>query len=182
MQYATCSAADFVHPKFAELCNAMGLPLAFRRKIWEFVYIAYHLDRLNVLTPGARGLVFGVGTEPLPAFFAALGCHIVATDAPDDVAEDGGWKEHRWSSRVEKLTNGGICDPKLFRERVSYRTVDMNSIPFDLGQFDFCWSACCLEHLGSLQHGLEFVEASVERCLRPGGIAIHTTSTTSHPM
>ena len=51
MQHATCSAADFVHPKFAELCHAMGLPLVFRRKIWEFVYIAYHLGRLNVLAP-----------------------------------------------------------------------------------------------------------------------------------
>lgn len=175
MQYATPSASDFVHPKFAELCRTMGLPLAFRRKIWEFVYIAHHLDRLNVLIPGSRGLVFGVGTEPLPAVFAARGCHIVATDAPDDVAEDGGWKEHRWSSHVENLTNDGICDPDLFRERVSYRTVDMNAIPSDLGQFDFCWSACCFEHLGSLQHGLDFVEASVDLCLRPGGTAIHTT-------
>lgn len=175
MQYATCSASDFVHPKFVELCKAMRLPLAFRRKTWEFVYIAHHLSRLNALTPGARGVVFGVGTEPLPALFAALGCEVVATDAPSHIAEEGGWKEQRWSSEVEKLSNDGICDPELFRERVSYRSVDMNSIPADLGQFDFCWSACCFEHLGSLQHGLDFVQASVEQCLRPGGIAVHTT-------
>jgi hypothetical protein len=31
-----------------------------------------------------------------------------------------------------------------------------------------------MEHLGSLQHGLDFVIAAM-KCLRPGGIAIHTT-------
>lgn len=51
----------------------------------------------------------------------------------------------------------------------------MNSIPAELtGQFDFCWSACALEHLGSIKNGLRFIERSVE-CLVPGGVAVHTT-------
>ena len=33
---------------------------------------------------------------------------------------------------------------------------------------------CALEHLGSLEDGLRFVERSLE-CLRPGGVAVHTT-------
>ncbi len=51
----------------------------------------------------------------------------------------------------------------------------MTSIPskFD-GQFDFCWSVCALEHLGTLQNGLEFVRQAT-RTLRPGGVAVHTT-------
>ncbi len=54
----------------------------------------------------------------------------------------------------------------------------MNSIPCDLdGQFDFCWSACALEHLGSLANGLSFVESSL-RTLKPGGVAVHTTEFT----
>jgi SAM-dependent methyltransferase len=51
----------------------------------------------------------------------------------------------------------------------------MNRIPDDVAGFDFCWSSCCFEHLGSLQHGIEFVVDSVERTLRPGGVAVHTT-------
>jgi hypothetical protein len=51
----------------------------------------------------------------------------------------------------------------------------MNAIPADLaGSFDFCWSTCAFEHLGSIERGLGFVEASLET-LRPGGVAVHTT-------
>ena len=51
----------------------------------------------------------------------------------------------------------------------------MNDIPKDLHrQFDFCWSVCAFEHLGSIQKGLDFVRESV-KLLKPGGIAVHTT-------
>jgi SAM-dependent methyltransferase len=50
----------------------------------------------------------------------------------------------------------------------------MNDIPAHIRDFDVCWSACALEHLGSLEHGLRFIERSLDT-LRPGGIAIHTT-------
>ena len=33
-----------------------------------------------MLRPGRRGLIFAAGREPLPAFFAAFGAEIVATD------------------------------------------------------------------------------------------------------
>lgn len=44
----------------------------------------------------------------------------------------------------------------------------------DLADYDFTWSSCCLEHLGSIQHGLDFAENSL-RPLRSGGVAVHTT-------
>lgn len=50
----------------------------------------------------------------------------------------------------------------------------MNHIPESLTDFDFCWSACALEHLGSIEKGLAFIERTVS-CLKPGGWAIHTT-------
>jgi SAM-dependent methyltransferase len=50
----------------------------------------------------------------------------------------------------------------------------MNHIPKDLRGFDFIWSSCSLEHLGSLKHGEYFVYNAM-RCLKPGGIAVHTT-------
>lgn len=63
----------------------------------------------------------------------------------------------------------------MFRALVTFAAVDMNDIPSSLaGGFDFCWSACSLEHLGSLQNGLNFIARSLET-LKPGGIAVHTT-------
>jgi SAM-dependent methyltransferase len=50
----------------------------------------------------------------------------------------------------------------------------MNAIPHTLGGYDFCWSVCALEHLGSIRQGLDFIENSLN-VLRPGGIAVHTT-------
>jgi glycosyltransferase involved in cell wall biosynthesis len=52
----------------------------------------------------------------------------------------------------------------------------MNNIPEDLkqGEFDFIWSSCAFEHIGSIEHGLRFVKESL-KCLKPGGMAIHTT-------
>ena len=176
MQFATCSTADMVHPRFAELMSLIGIAPSFHRKQWEFGYILHHLLQRNVITPGARGLGFGVGLEVLPAAFANMGSYVVASDAPPEVNEGAGWREtDQHSLSIEDLPNPGICEVRDFQQRVSYRSVDMNNINADLTGFDFCWSACCFEHLGSIQHGLEFVKNSVERCLAPGGIAVHTT-------
>ena len=60
------------------------------------------------------------------------------------------------------------------RNHVKLRSVDMNSIPDDIEGYDFTWSACAFEHLGSIDKGLEFVKNSL-KCLKPGGIAVHTT-------
>ena len=50
----------------------------------------------------------------------------------------------------------------------------MNDISDDLRDFDFVWSSCSLEHLGSLQKGKDFIYNAME-CIKPGGIAVHTT-------
>ena len=51
----------------------------------------------------------------------------------------------------------------------------MNDIAAELdGGFDFCWSICAFEHLGSIEQGLRFVERT-GRLLKPGGVAVHTT-------
>ena len=50
----------------------------------------------------------------------------------------------------------------------------MTEISGDLRGFDFVWSSGALEHLGSIGAGLQFVEDAM-RCLKPGGLAVHTT-------
>ena len=50
----------------------------------------------------------------------------------------------------------------------------MNSIPADLTGFDFNWSSCSFEHLGSIKKGLNFLKNQLNT-LKPGGWAVHTT-------
>ena len=173
---STCAWSDFAHPEFGRVCRLLGHEPSLHRKLWEFVYIYHHLVRLGAVGPGRRGVGFGVGAEPLPAAFAALGADIVATDAPPEIGVALGWAEStQHAAGFDALPWAGITDLDTMRARVSFAVCDMTAIPADLNGFDFCWSACCFEHLGSLRAGLDFVVDTVERVLQPGGIAVHTS-------
>jgi hypothetical protein len=170
MRASNAQARDFFHPKFAQFCQSFGWPLFLDRKLWEYAFIYEHLNRAGVLAPGSRGLGFGVGLEALPALFASLGVSITATDAPTA----GQWTGQH-SESVEQLFNPDVISRELFDRRVRFEPCDMNNISTHLSDYDFCWSSCALEHLGSLQHGCDFVINSVEKTLKIGGVACHTT-------
>jgi len=146
------------------------------RKQWEFCYILQALARHGAIAPGLRGLGFGVGEEPLAALFAKAGMTVTATDLNQDQAEKLGWVDTaQHAAGKAAMNNRNLCDQAVFEAAVDFRFMDMNHIDADLaGQFDFCWSACALEHLGTIRNGLQFIINSVE-CLRPGGVAVHTT-------
>jgi hypothetical protein len=156
-------------------CPPLHEPFKLPRKLWEYCYIAQALDERGFLKPGTRGLGFGVGKEPLTALFAQRGCRIVATDLDIERAQAAGWVQtNQHAEALGALNDRGICPADDFRARVEFRNVDMNEIPADLQGFDFTWSSCCFEHLGSIANGLRFIERQME-CLRPGGVAVHTT-------
>ena len=171
-----CTENQFLEPLHSELCEMMGTnPSHLHRKIWEFTWIAAVLRKSGLLRRGNKGLGFGVGQEPLPVFFARHGVEILATDAPNAAIEGHGWETTgQHASSLEPLRRPQLLDNNQFDKLVSFRPADMNNISGDLKGFDFCWSACCFEHLGSIEHGLTFVEQSL-KTLRPGGLAIHTT-------
>ncbi len=174
-EYMTASntlARDFLHPEFYAFCRLFHHPIAMHRKLWEWAFIYDRLLKAHVLQPGLRGLGFGVGREKLPALFATLGTRITATDGP--VA--GHWQasgEH--AGRKDQLFYPEIINREFFDERVSFEFCDMNEIDLQLQDYDFCWSSCAFEHLGSIEHGINFVLNSVEQSLKVGGIAVHTT-------
>jgi hypothetical protein len=148
----------------------------FMRKQWEFFFIAQALFEREMLQQGRTGVGFGVGLEPLPALFASFGVEILATDQSYENAERAGWvKSSEHSIDVSGLNMRGICPESIFSRLVQFAEVDMNALPGSLRcNFDFCWSACALEHLGSLKHGMEFIKRSLD-ILSPGGVAVHTT-------
>ena len=80
----------------------------------------------------------------------------------------------QYSFDVGDLNEHGICDEDTFLERVCFENVDMNHIDKKLSGYDFVYSSCALEHLGSLEKGLTFINNSLN-CLKSGGIAVHTT-------
>ncbi len=171
-----CVQADIEADWFSYWSHRLKVTPIYHRKLWEFCYILQALDEAGVLGPGRSGLGFGCGEEPLPSLFAAMGATVLATDAPGDATANLGWTgTGQYSASIEALHKPEICDRETLERFVSLRHVDMNQIPEDLSaQFDFTWSSCAFEHLGSIAKGLAFVENSV-RCLKPGGIAVHTT-------
>lgn len=100
---------------------------------------------------------------------------MVATDLEPSKADQAGWSETgQHADAIEDLPIQDLCWPELFYQRASFRYVNMNAIPCDLRNFDFTWSSCALEHVGSLEGAMAFVLNQME-CLRPGGVAVHTT-------
>lgn len=165
--------AEKMRPYWDETRSGIDVPL--HRKIWEWSFIASALADNDMLRPGTTGLGFGVGKEPLVPLFASLGSRIVATDQSPETAGAAGWSDsNQFAGELAALNDKAICEPGQFEKLVSFRTVDMREVPTDLREFDFTWSSCALEHLGSIETGLAFVIEQMQ-CLRPGGIAVHTT-------
>lgn len=171
-----CTQAQLEEPHYSYWCGQIREEPRMHRKQWEFCYILQALKANGMLEPGRRALGFGVGLEPLAAIFADRGVSVLATDLEPEGAHNAGWVMTAQHARNKaSLNERDICDPETFDRLVDFRFMDMNAIDSDLdGQFDFAWSACAFEHLGSIMHGLEFVINSV-KCLKPGGIAVHTT-------
>lgn len=175
------SAAHFDHPEFLRWEAVISgrpapvaPPLPFKhRKMWEFAFILAMVDRCELYRAGSRGIGFGVGSEPLAAVFARGGVNVVATDQPVD--QGRAWDPSGQLMRgLANLSHPHIVSDEELARRVTVRPVDMNVLPSDLGRFDFTWSSCVIEHLGSPALGLEFIRKSAE-LLNPGGVGVHTT-------
>lgn len=170
-----CRHSTLYSENFANWIDALGIEMRSHRKLWELGYILQALHENSMIGPGRRGLAFAVGQERVPSLLAARGCSILATDLADDDERNEAWaKTGQWSGSALDLHFPELCDQEIFRKRVRFRSVDMNRIPVDLQDFDFAWSTCSFEHCGSIELGIRFLENQMA-CLRPGGIAVHTT-------
>lgn len=170
-----CKGQDFETPWYKHWCKEFKETPRFHRKQWEFAFIMQALSERGCIKENNNGLVFAVGTEPVPSVFAKLGCNILATDINPEEGVEKGWDNgNQLCFGVEALNERGICENEIFLKRVKYRSVDMNAIPPELSGFDFNWSSCSFEHLGSLEKGFTFLKNQL-RTLKPGGWSVHTT-------
>jgi hypothetical protein len=172
---AICRYEKLDSSAFRQWLQQLGLEWRTHRKMWELAYICQALHERGMLQAGKRGLGFAVGAEALPAFFAARGVHIMASDLPADDSRNRAWaKTGQWAAGLEALRRPQLCPDDVFDQHVQFRPLDMNAIPQELTGFDFTWSTCSFEHCGSIELGLKFLREQM-KCLAPGGIAVHTT-------
>lgn len=176
-QSRLCTQSELESPEFQRWAKVLREPhMNLHRKLWEWCFIADVLHKDGMLKNGQTGLGFAVGREPLVSYFASKGVSILASDLDVERASTAGWvgsNEH--AASLEILNERKICPPDLFADKVRFQEVDMNNFSAEeLGKFDFVWSSCAFEHLGSLEHGLQYVENAMN-CVRPGGLAVHTT-------
>jgi hypothetical protein len=146
----------FCAPRLWQIAAEMDIPPMLHRKFWEWAYIVHIAQSRGVVAPGKRALGFGVG-------------------APQSVDNAQGCSSTGYSNAVEAIPYNGILDKNTFLQRLQFQKCDMNNIGDDVQGYDFCWSSCALEHLGSLRLGMDFIINSVEKTLNIGGIACHTT-------
>lgn len=170
-----CKAKDFQQHWYTRWCTELGEQPNHHRKQWEYAFVLEALSERGCLQPGKRGIGFAVGTEPLPSVLAKYGCDILATDINPEEGKDLGWTNaNQLCTGKDSLYKCNIVDQDTFNKRVEYMAVDMNFIPADLRNFDFNWSSCSFEHLGTIEKGLRFLKNQL-RTLKPGGWAVHTT-------
>ena len=174
-----CTQNDFAADWLHYWCHELHCAPIYHRKIWELCYVSQALFAEGLLAPGRRGIGFGCGEEPLPSLFAKYGAIIAATDLDGSRSEAQAWRltgEH--AGAIETIRRRDICPDPALIANIEFHPVDMNAIPREYdGVFDFCWSTCALEHLGTIENGLAFIENSM-RTLKPGGLAVHTTEFT----
>jgi len=145
------------------------------RKAWEWCVIAQALMERGMLEPGRTGCGFAVGTEPLASAFAARGVQVLATDQAGGENAENWIKSGQHAASLESLYRPDLISRSDFDSRVRFSPVDMRKLelPWE-EQFDFIWSSCSIEHLGTLEAGWRFVLDSMD-LVKVGGFAIHTT-------
>jgi len=178
-----CRAEAFCEPWFEDWARRLGMddpskPFEQRnvhRKVWEWVCIVQALHERGCLREGAKALGFAVGRERLPALFASFGVNVLASDSGDPGVAEKWSKTREYTGALDGLYYPQFLPREAFDQRVRYQHLDMRDLSgLERGAYDFVWSACALEHLGSLEAGADYIVAAT-RLLRPGGVAVHTT-------
>jgi hypothetical protein len=151
------------------MCQGIGIdPTRLHRKAWEHAAVCQTFCD-HSRGPDFNAIGFGCGKEPVVRFLAGVSTgRVVATDAPI-TQSTAHWLET--NQHLSDIIPGPPAESGL-----SYRECDMRSIPswFLTGDYDFTWSCGSFEHIGGIDAGLEFF-CNQMRCLRPSGIAAHTT-------
>lgn len=170
-----CSQADIESEWFKYWCNELHFEPLYLRKLWEYAYILQILFENNYLKENNTVIGFGCGSEPIPAYLANKGLKVLATDLdPNNSASKGWTNSNQLLINKDLLYKPDLISKTLFEENIQTEFVDMNKLPTKENLFDIGYSICALEHLGSIENGLNFIENSLN-LIKKNGVVIHTT-------
>ena len=102
--------------------------------------------------------------------------NILATDLASDDPSAQAWRStNQHAGVLTALHIPHLVSKEMFEASVQFQPADMRDLAtFPKGAFDFVWSSCAMEHLGSIEAGIRFVIESSD-LLKPGGVGVHTT-------
>ena len=165
-----CDATDWFDPEFERIIRAeLEEEPRFHRKQWEFVQIFRTLQALGFLNAKSRGLSMGGGEERLLYAVARHVGHLTVTDLYESSsAWDGARTDN--PDRSLKAAAPFAIDPS----RLTARRMDMRALEFEDASFDFCYSSCAIEHIGTYDDFLEHLQ-QVRRVLKDDGVYVLTT-------
>ena len=143
------------------------------RKGWEWTQAIYGLDKLDKLTPTARGLGVGAGREAIIFYLADRVKEVVATDLYGMNEE---WISNQGAEAPgEILQDSKKYCPREFNENaVRFEIADGTALPYESEAFDFCFSLSSIEHFGGHNASQRAIQ-EMGRVLKPGGIAAVAT-------
>ena len=165
-----CDAADWFDPAMLRLIREELEELPrFHRKQWEFALILRALAELGLLSDDRVGLSMGGGRERLLYAVARRVGRLVVTDLYDPKTT---WESARTGDPGRFVMEGKpfpVDDARLTALRM-----DMRSLDFPDECFDFCYSACAIEHIGVREDFLRHLNEAY-RVLKDRGVYVLTT-------
>ena len=165
-----CDAADWFRPEVLEVIkNELREFPRFHRKQWEFAMIFLALRQCGLVRSDKVGLSMGGGKERL---LYALAQHIKQLVVTDLYAARTNWDCAK-TDDPEKFLRSDKPFP-VDDSKLKVLRMDMRDLKFPDQTFDFCYSSCAVEHIGTRSDFLEHFN-EVARVLKDDGVYVMTT-------
>ncbi len=165
-----CDAADWFQPDIHEIItNELRETPRFHRKQWESAMIFLALRQAGKLRPDSMGLSMGGGKELILYAIAPHLRQLVVTDLYD--------AQTAWDCAKTNDPDAFIKQNKPFPvddEKLKALRMDMRDLLFPDRSFDFCYSTCAVEHIGTREDFLKHFN-EVARVLKDDGVYVFTT-------
>jgi SAM-dependent methyltransferase len=165
-----CDAADWFKPELIDvITNELREVPRFHRKQWELAMILLALRERGKLHPDAVGLSMGGGVERI---LYALAPHIGSLIVTDLYDPESGWECAQTDDPVQFVHRHKPFPVDL--ANLQALRMDMRSLEFPDRSFDFCYSSCAVEHIGSWKDFAAHFD-EVARVLKDDGVYVFTT-------
>ena len=165
-----CDAADWFDTEFHSIViNELKESPRFHRKQWEFAMIFLALKKLGFLNENMTGLSLGGGNERVLYSIAQHVNKLIVTDLYD---EDTTWDCAKTKDPDEYIKASKPFD--VDDSKIKALRMDMRYLDFEDNTFDFCYSACAIEHIGDFDDFVRHLD-EVYRVLKEDGVYVFTT-------